>query len=147
MSVSFLSWKRDLDKLKISAFANTDETPTPTPAAGTLIAQAVGMTQAAWMAKVRDTVRRGDVDVGLAPEAACTIYGWRVLLSRVRFPDGSYWWHLSTSLSPLGRPAVDRDWSMLDKIRAHLGAPKKPTIKPVDPNDVHHWTWLEAIPN
>lgn len=143
MAASFLAWKRTLDKLKIDARAQTDEDPTPSEAASVLAEAAANTPLTEWMATVRATAQTG-VDIGLKPAPFCTVYGWRLCLSRMRVPDDRYSWHLSASLSPRGRHADVRDWQMLGKIAAHLGAPRDPLVVPENPNDVHHWQWLNV---
>jgi hypothetical protein len=143
MGASFQSWKRDLDKLKAAAIAQTYEDPKPTDAAKAIMAEGTRKPLATWMPAVRDAVRAG-VDLGIAPAPACTIYGWRVLLTRARVADGQYLWQLSASLSPRDRKATDRDWQMLGKFAAHVGAPQDPFYVPEDARDAHHWQWTES---
>ena len=143
MATSFLTWKRDLDKLKVDAHAQTDENPMPSEAARDLAEAAARTPLAEWMSSVRTVARTGG-DAGLRPAPFCTLRGWRLCLSRTRVSDGRYSWHLSGSLSPRGRRADERDWQMLGKIAAHLGAPPDPLVVPEDPNDVHHWQWFEV---
>lgn len=142
-----MSWKRDLDELRREAFAQTVEDPTPTAEAKALAEEvANGGGIVASMPKIRAAAKSG-IDLGLRPPPACAVYGWRVCLSRARFPNGSYSWQLSASLSPRGRRAVERDWKMLGRIVAHLGGPSGALVVPENPNDVHHWQWFEQVPS
>ena len=136
-----MSWRSQLDQLKAEAIAHTIENPQPTDAARELASDGLKMKLTAWMSKVREAAR-GGLDVGIKPPPSCNVYGWRVLLSRTRGTYG-FAWHLSASLSPKGRASTERDWQQLGKIAAYVGAPKEPTIVPENPNDVHHWMWLE----
>ena len=141
MGISFLTWKRSLDKLKAEAIARTDEDPKPTDAAIAIAEEAAKKPMAEWMSSVRRAAKDGAA-AGLEPPPACTVYGWRVCLSRARVVD-RYSWHLSASLSPKGRSSGERDWQMIGKIAAYLGAPRDPLVVPDDPNDAHHWQWLD----
>ena len=142
---TFQSWRRDLDALRRAAIEQTEEDPRPT-------AEAIALAREGLQAMQTSTDRgvwvraaaRGLPALGLEDPSARTIYGWHVLLSRTRYPDGSYNWHLSASLSPRGRSSTERDWQMLGRIAAHLGAPRDPSIVPEDPNGVHHWQWFET---
>ncbi len=143
MATSFQSWKRALDELKSDARAQTDEDPTPSEAARALAEEAPNKPLTEWMSSVRSAARAG-VDAELKRPPICTVYGWRVSLSRVRVPDGRYSWHLSAALSPKGRKSSERDWQMLGKIARYLGAPPDPLVVPEDPSDVHHWQWFDS---
>ncbi len=144
MGVSFLTWKRDLDDLRHLARTMTDEDPTPTAEARVIVEEALRLPIDESMPKLRAAARSG-VDSGLKPAPTRTVYGWRLCLSRTRFPDGRYSWHLSASLHPRWRATTDRDWQRLGKIAAHLGAPRDPFFVPEDPRDVHHWKWFETM--
>jgi len=132
-----MSWRSSLDQLKAAAIAKTLENPQPTDAARDLANAGLKMEMTAWLSKVR-----GGLDVGLETPPSCDVYGWHLLLSRTKVPAG-YLWNFSASLSPKGRASADRDWQMLGRISAYIGAPKEPTIVPENPNDVHHWAWME----
>jgi len=140
--MTFLSWKRTLDKLTITAREQTIEDPTPSAAVHAIAAEAAHKPIAEWMPTVRSAARAG-IDSGLKLPPSCTVYGWRLCLSRTRVTDGRYSWHLSASLFPRGRRADGRDWQALGKMALHLGAPRDPTVVPEDANDAHHWQWLE----
>ena len=100
---------------------------------------------AGWIDAARDAVRSGRLGAsgGLPRPPERTVYGWRVLLSRYRLPDGHHSWHLSARLSPPGRSATEKDWQRLGQIARHLGAPHDPLHVPDDPTNVHHWRWNE----
>lgn len=150
---SFLSWKISLDALKAEAIRHTVDDPlgVATPEARALAQEGTRSLSdqkkfAGWMDEARSAARAGRLgaSAGLEPPPACTVYGWRVLLSRFRFPDGHYAWHLSARLEPPGRSSTERDWQMIGKIAKHLGAPCDPLVVPENPNDAHHWRWDEA---
>jgi hypothetical protein len=119
--------------------------PKPSDAAKALVEEGKrSSSMTTWMSSVRDTVQK-DVDLGIAPAPTCTIYGWRLVLSRARTEDGQYLWQFSASLSPRDRKASERDWQMLGKIAVHIGAPRDPYYVPEDARDAHHWRWAEAM--
>jgi hypothetical protein len=151
---SFLSWKISLDALKAEAIRLTVDDPmgAATVEARSLVqegARSLGDPKklAGWMDEARSAAQAGRLgaSAGLEPPPACTVYGWRVLLSRYRFPDGHHAWHLSARLDPPGRSSTERDWQMLGKIAKHLGAPRDPLFVPENPNDAHHWRWDEPV--
>jgi hypothetical protein len=144
MGTSFLSWKRDLDKLKAVAIEQTfsDEDVKPSDNAKSIMASAQGKTKHEWMSIVKKAVRT-DPNLGkLTPAPGCVIYGWRVLLSRARVGDGKFLWHLSASK---GSAPTEQDRQRLGKILAHVGAPSTPFYVPDDPSEAHHWQWAESV--
>jgi len=70
------------------------------------------------------------------------VLGWEILLSR-RKQDGTIRWHLSAKLHPHGRSASSRDWEILDRIAARVGAPHDPLRLSQDPSAPLHWMWTE----
>jgi hypothetical protein len=144
MGTSFLSWKRDLDKLKAVAIEQTfaDEDVKPSDNAKSIMASAQGKTKHEWMSIVKKAVRT-DPNLGkLTPAPGCVIYGWRVLLSRARVGDGKFLWHLSASK---GSATTEQDRQRLSKILAHVGAPSAPFYVPDDPSEAYHWQWAESV--
>jgi hypothetical protein len=152
VGASFLSWKASLDALRVEAIAQTVNDPwgSANAEARALSRQGAGLLGdqkkfAGWVDAARGAARAGrlGVSAGLPPPPERTVYGWRVLLSRFRFPDGHCAWHLSARLHPPGRSATNKDWQRLGQIARHLGAPHDPLHVPDDPTNVHHWRWDE----
>ena len=144
MSLWKTGWKRDLDTLKREALQQTIENPVVTDTTKQLARDIAGLPATAALDKARAVALRADPAQHHRP-AEQIVYGWQVLMSRVRDPEtGVYAWHLSAMLHPKNRPSLNTDWERLGRIIKYLGVPNPdPTLMPANPNHAHHWHWTE----
>lgn len=67
--------------------------------------------------------------------------GWQMHLSWQ--PEGDLWF-FSALLYPMGRSSTEKDWAVLGRFVASVGAPPDPPASVLhEPNVPHYWIWQE----
>jgi hypothetical protein len=140
------AWQRTLNDLKQDALNKTIEDPLaeglPVQETSELLEKLGGKLTTDGLDQIRNAAQNVYTK---QPPPMCVVQGWQVALSRVRDPDtGTYHRHVSAKLWPNGRSSTAADWNNLARIVAYLGAPPNPIAVPTNPNDVHHWHWIET---